>query len=243
MGDLVEPRLHGDGVLELMLNRPEKRNALSIPLLEELEERLSQVKQRVLILRGKGVAFCAGLDLEEARDETTSERSSELLMRVFKALIELPAIVICAAQGVIMAGGAGLLAAADLAIVTRDLRLGFPETRRGLVPALVFALLKSKMNRRPLSEFFLLGTPISATRALEVGLVHRVVEIPRLLETAREWAEEILKGAPQAVIQTKALLNGGDDLELALKHHREVRGGKEAKEGIAAFLEKRTPNW
>lgn len=242
---LVEISRPEPGMVQLMLSRPDKRNALSIALLEELHKGIAGAKERVILLRGKGPLFCAGLDLAEAADPALSYRSSEGVAQVFEAIQATPAVVIGLAHGMALAGGAGLLAACDLVVASKDAQISFPEVRRGLIAALVMAVLKEKIAGHYLSELLLLAEPVGAQRALEMGLVNRVVEITELLPTALRLAGHLLEGAPQAIIRTKQLLRtrSRETLSEALLHHREMREDSEAKEGIQAFLEKRKPRW
>ena len=241
------------GVAELVLNRPERRNALTVALVDEISgaiDRLSgDADCRVVILRGSGPAFCSGLDMREASDRSTAQLGAEGIGRVLVALSGTPLVTIAAAQGYAYAGGAGLLAACDFVVASEGLKLAFPEVRRGLVPALVSTVLRGKLKDADLRELLLLAEPIGAERAFSMGLVHRVVPETRLLEEARLLAAQILRGGPQAVRRTKALLaeltaaSRVDDLRVAHEYHIQARIGEEAREGLAAFLEKREPNW
>lgn len=238
------------GVTELTLNRPDKRNALSLQVLEDLFTACEGARHaRVLILRGSGPAFCAGLDLEEAANESQAQRLSQGVARALLSLYSAPAVTIAVVQGVAMAGGAGLVAACDFAIAAKDARIGFPETRRGLVAALVMTVLRRRLSGRHLSELLLLGEAVDADRALAIGLVHRVVTSNQLNQAANELVQQALQGAPMATAQTKRLMERlesrslSDDLSMALATHNEVRGESEAQEGIRAFLEKRPPSW
>src|SRR4051812_21822652 len=131
-------------VTVITLNRPLKRNALSVQLLQELLAALQSVSResarRALILNANGPVFCAGLDLKESADRDNRQKSAELLAAVYKTLVACPLVTIAAAQGAAIGGGVGLLSACDLAIATEDLQIGFPEVKRGLVAALVTAL-------------------------------------------------------------------------------------------------------
>src|SRR5258708_100883 len=138
------------GVVELVLNRPERRNALTVALLDELGgaiERLSREPDcRVLILPGAGSMFCSGGDLREAMDRATAEAGAEGIRRVFAALARTPQVTIAAAHGYAYAGGAGLVAACDFAVASEGLMIAFPEVRRGLVPAVVATVLRKKLK-------------------------------------------------------------------------------------------------
>ena len=162
------------GVAVLTMTRPDKRNALNIAMLGALGDAINQMEDdpacRVVILRGEGPVFCAGLDLIEASDPQSSEESAHGVRRVLTLLRESRLITIAAAQGGAYAGGAGLLAACDLVVATEDLKVGFPEIRRGLVPALVSAVLANKVRDGDLRELFLIGDPVSAHRAQQMGV-------------------------------------------------------------------------
>ncbi len=188
------------GVVDLVLNRPERRNALTVGLMNELVaaiERLSaETENRVLILRGNGPVFCAGLDLVEASDPGFAEAGAEAIGLVLSSLTETPLVTIAVAHGVAAAGGAGLLAACDFAIASEELKIVFPETRRGLVPALVATVLRKKLKDADLRELFFLAEPVDAARARSMGLVSRVVPEGTIRDEANRLADLILKGAP-----------------------------------------------
>ncbi len=237
----------------LTLNRPERRNALTIDLMEAIcgafNALAAQTDQRVLILCGVGPAFCSGLDLHEAAQLDLAEHSANAVARLFETITHSPLVTIAAAHGAAYAGGAGLLASCDFAVAAQDLKVAFPEVRRGLLPALVAALLKDRVREGDARELFLTAEPITADRAYAIGLVHRVVPADKVIDEARSLALTILKGAPEAVRQTKRLLRELCSTELsqllaqALKSHRRARAGDEAAEGLAAFLEHREPDW
>ncbi len=242
-----------DSIAILTLNRPERRNALTIELMESLCETLNvlamEPRRRVVILNGAGPAFCAGLDLQESADLSTAERGAEWVARTLQTLSQSPLVTIAAAHGAAFAGGAGLLSCCDFAIGTPELRLAFPEVRRGLVPALVGAILHDRLRDADLRELFFIGEAINAERAQAMGLLQRIVPADRLLDEARAMAATILQGAPDAIRQTKRLLQElrstapAQRLTQALEFHKRARSSDEAREGIAAFFEHRAPNW
>jgi methylglutaconyl-CoA hydratase len=165
------------------------------------------------------------------------------------ALVHSPKVTIAAAHGAAVAGGAGLLLACDLAVAAGDLRVGFPEVRRGLVAGMVMTLLRRRALERDARELLLTGELVDAERALAMGLVNRVVAPEKLVPAAELLAMEVVQGGPQAIAHTKALFNRlwprpfADDLEEALALHKEVRVSSEAAEGMLAFLEKRSTRW
>jgi methylglutaconyl-CoA hydratase len=241
------------GIASVTLNRPERRNALSIDLLEQLcvaiERLASDRAQRVVILRGAGPVFSSGLDLREAADSSLVERSAAAVARVLNLLQSSSLISIAAVQGGAFAGGAGLMAACDIVIAAEDAKIGFPEVRRGLLPALICDVLKHKVREGDLRELFLAGESIDAIRAQQVGLVQRVVTATRLLDEAYNVARSIMAGGPETIRQTKALINaayqraGDFDGTNYIAAHLAARHSDEAREGLSAFAEKRSPNW
>jgi methylglutaconyl-CoA hydratase len=235
------------------LNRPERRNALTIELMSELTEAIETAaadpKQRILILRGAGKAFCTGLDLEAAADSSKAHATAEAVARLLLALAETRLITIATVHGAAVAGGAGIMSACDFVIAADKTKIGYPEVRRGLVAGLVMTFLRRQLRERDLRELLLTSELIDAKRAHEIGLVNRVVPPAELETTAQAIATSILQGAPSAITNSKRLMEElwsssvADDVALALRHHMEARESDEAKEGIAAFLEKRPPKW
>lgn len=232
------------GITHLRLNRPEKRNALNVELLETLCDHLEKTQQmsdqRVVILSGEGTIFCAGMDLSE------NQEKGSLIADLFNLLYFSPIVTIAAVQGAALAGGAGMMAACDLVVAHPDCKFGFPEIQKGLVAAQVMTLLVRQISQRPLKELLLLGEMVSAERAFSMGLINRISEDPD--KTAVELAKQVMKGAPVATQLTKELLNDFDtsfpeDLHNALSYHEKMIHSEEAKEGILSFLEKRFPSW
>jgi len=153
-------------------------------------------------------------------------------------------------QGAAIAGGAGLMSACDLAVATRDAKFGYPEVRRGLVPALIMTFLRRQLPERDAREILLLGKLFDAPHAHAIGLINRVVPDEAALETeVRVMVSSLLQGAPGALAETKKLLAElwpvpvTDDLERARASHLAARNSAEAREGVAAFNEKRAPRW
>lgn len=242
-----------DGVTWLTLNRPDSRNALTIELMDRLCQTIhaisAQPGQRVAILRGAGPAFCSGLDLKEAAQPGIAEQSAASVARLFETIAYSPFITIAAVHGAAYAGGAGLLACCDFVVAADDLKLAFPEVRRGLVPALVAALLKERVRDADIRELFLLAEPVTAARAQAMGLIHKIVPADRVQDEANSLAQRILKGGPESIRQTKQLLrqlspaNLSQQLATALDAHKAARHSPEAAEGMSAFLQHREPNW
>ena len=235
------------------LNRPERRNSLTIELLNELVAAVNtaanEPTQRVLILRGAGAAFCTGLDLKEAADQTKAHATAEMVAKTLITIAETRLVTIAAVHGAAVAGGAGIMSACDFVVAAEKTKIGYPEVRRGLVAGLVMTFLRRQVGERNLRELVLGGELIDAARAKEIGLVNRVVSSEDLMNEGQKFAESVLQGAPNAIAQTKRLIEElwstsvKEDVDLALTHHMQARESDEAREGIAAFNEKRSPNW
>jgi methylglutaconyl-CoA hydratase len=237
----------------LTLNRPERLNALTIELMTELVSAIdlatADQAQRILVLRGAGKAFCTGLDLQEAAAETKAHATAEMVAKTLTTLSETRLITIAAVHGVAVAGGAGIMSACDFVIAAERTRIGYPEVRRGLVAGLVMSFLRRQLRERDIRELVLGSELIDAERAREMGLVNRVVAPDDLMNEALKIAESILQGAPNALVSTKRLIEElgarsvKEDVDFAFKHHMQARDSAEAREGIAAFNEKRPPKW
>jgi len=239
-------------VIVLTLNRPERRNALTIELMRELaaeiEKAAADPATRIVILRGAGKAFCTGLDLQEAAVKDPHD-TAEAAAHLFLTLAETRLVTIAMVHGAAVAGGAGVMSACDFVVAAERTKIGYPEVRRGLVAGLVMTFLRRQLRERDLREVLLASELFEAERAREIGLVNRVVPSSDLENEARKFAASVLQGAPGAISNSKRLLEElwstsvKQDLERALRHHMEARESPEAKEGVAAYNEKRPPNW
>ncbi len=237
----------------LTLNRPERRNALTIELMTELTAAIDAASadqaQRVLVLRGAGQAFCTGLDLNEVGQSDKAHQSAELIARMLLTLSQTRLVTIAAIHGAAVAGGAGIMSACDLVVAAARTKIGYPEAKRGLVAGLVMTFLRRQLHERDIRELLLTGELIDANRAREIGLVNRVVAADQLDAEVQKLTASVLQGAPGALANSKRLLEQlwstsvKEDIERALAHHMQARESLEAKEGVAAFLEKRSPRW
>ena len=234
------------------LNRPERRNALTIEMLTELTGAINVVSdeppQRILILRGAGAAFCTGMDLKAATSQNP-HAMAELVAKTLLTLSQTRLLTIAAVHGAAVAGGAGIMSACDFVVAAEGTKIGYPEVRRGLVAGLVMTFLRRQIGERNMRELLLGSALIDAQRAKEIGLVNRVVAQDDLMSEAQKFADAVLQGAPGALEQTKRLIEElwwrpvREDVDLALNYHVQARESSEAREGIAAFNEKRPPNW
>jgi methylglutaconyl-CoA hydratase len=249
---ILEERID-DQLALITINRPERRNALSIELMRELcdafERNASDAQMRCIVLRGAGPLFCAGLDLNEGSQQELIHLSAEWVARTFETIALCPLVTIAAARGAAIAEGAGLLAACDLTVVADDLHLHYSQTQQGLVPALNLTLLYRQVSDRDARELLLLAKPIDAKRAQEMKLITRIAPANEVDQIALDMARQVMQNAPGATMRTKMLMRElsrhhlSEDLKLVLAYHLQARTSEEAQEGVSAFLEKRDPRW
>lgn len=235
------------------LNRSDKRNALNQELVEALSLKIEELNNssqyRVIVLKGAGSIFCAGMDLQAVADEEGGSLMARLLVRLFTAIYNSPHVTIAAVHGAVLAGGVGLIAAADFVVAASNTRFALPETRRGLVAAQVMTLLMRQIAPRFIKEMVLTGEPVDAAWAKQTGLINRVVEEGELMQEVEKLVLSIIQGGEEAVAETKAFCDYiypspfTSDLERAQACLIQRRQSLEAQEGISAFLEKRLPNW
>jgi len=211
-------------------------------------------KIRSVVLTGAGTAFCSGMDLKEAAAidaSPESEQETIAVVQEFADLLQrlhtLPKLTIAAVNGEALAGGAGLMAACDSVIAAETARIGYPEVRRGLVPAIVMHDLCRQVGDRRARQMLLSGSLILAKTAYEWGLVNLLTTADRCLDEAVGVAESCVQCAPLAVATIKKLLDEvasrPHDLRGAAAISAAVRSSEEAREGIRAFIEKRSPRW
>lgn len=243
----------------LWLNRPEVRNALNeeltaglVSALEDLED---DATARVIVLAGRGAAFCAGGDLQrmEKAARMTKSRSRRDAGRFAKLLLRLHACakpVIARVHGPAFAGGMGLVAASDLVIAAEEAEFCLPETRIGLVPAMISPYIVRALGEQQARRYMLTGERLAAREAQRIGFVHECVPAAELDARVEHFAAQLAKAGPQALARSKKLLAKVARAEIGPKLAAETaavlaaaRASDEAREGIRSFLEKRKPNW
>ncbi|GAA4068077.1 enoyl-CoA hydratase-related protein [Nonomuraea soli] len=256
MTRLVHKQLDG-GIATITLDSPPNRNALSVRLLTDLEDRLNwalaEPAVRVIILTGTGRVFCSGADLKEQRIEPARGATDAPVTASFPEIMSLiwesPKPVICRMNGTARAGGLGLVASCDFAIAPLTASFAFSEVRLGVAPAMISVPVLRRLDARSASEYLMTGEVFDAARAQEIGLINRAVPEEELDATVRHYAEMLVKGGPEALSITKRLLrelpsvsfDEGMRKMAALSAQRFT--SDEGQEGIAAFMEKRPPKW
>jgi len=245
-----------DAVAVLTLNRPRQFNALSGPLLEALQQTLDAIaadeRVRVVVLTGAGAAFCAGHDLKEMRALPSHAEVEALFARcsaVMQKLVALPQPVIAAVNGLATAAGCQLVAQCDLAVASQDARFAVSGINLGLFCSTPAVALSRNLGRKRAAEMLFTGDFIDAETALDWGLVNRVVPADRVMEAARDLAHKLLAKPRDSLAMGKALFYRQLEAGLAAAYEDASRtiacnfATPSAKEGVAAFLEKRPPNW
>ncbi len=208
----------------LTMNRPEKLNALNTALTEALIAWLRNADRdesiSVVILTGSGRAFCAGADIGEFKDLTSDqatrvEHRAQLTMQSHLVFSQIRKPVIAAVRGAAMGGGAGLALACDLVVASETMKLGYPEIRHGILPAIVITNLVRQIGRKAAFELVAKGDPLDAQRAYELGAVNKVVPDERLMAEALALAESLAAYKPEALFSIKQLFHKVVDLPLA----------------------------
>ena len=244
-------------VATIILNRPDKRNAISYELIDELLAALGEVAASsalVLVLTGAGKAFCSGMDLENlkellGRSPEQNLQDSATMARLFRSLYDFPKPTIAAVNGAAIAGGCGLATLCDFTLAVPEAKFGYTEARIGFVPAIVSTFLLRQIGEKHARDLLLTGRIISADEAHRVGMVNEIVAPEKLLDRARELAAQLIENSPVSLACTKRLLSDlarrdlDAQLQLAIKENAAVRTTKDFREGISSFLEKRKPQW
>ena len=250
--------LQFDGrVATITFNRPEKRNAISYQLIDELLRGLGEVEKsaaQVLILTGMGKAFCAGMDLDElqaltGRTPEQNLKDSQTMALLFRSIYEFPKPTIAAVNGPAIAGGCGIATLCDFTLASSEAKFGYSEVKIGFLPAIVSTFLMKQVGEKAARDLLLTGRIVDAGEALRIGLVTRVVPAEKLMAAAHELSAQLLENSPASLFATKQLLAGftfdelNDRIRAAVDANARIRQTADFKEGIESFIEKRKPKW
>jgi len=245
-------------VAAVKMNRPEVHNAFNEEVIAQLKAAFDDLSRddvvRVAVLSGEGSSFSAGADLDWMQraanfSEEENLRDARALAAMLRSISECPHPVVARVQGSAFGGGAGLVAASDIAIAAESALFGFTEVRLGLVPATIAPHVVEKIGAGRALPFFLTGERFDATRAMAIGLVFQVTSGDELDSAVEKLVEMLLQGGPQALGQGKRLVRmvcNGSGTEIDEETARliaAVRSSAEGREGVRAFLEKRKPDW
>ncbi|HJV07925.1 MAG TPA: enoyl-CoA hydratase-related protein [Chromobacteriaceae bacterium] len=247
------------GVATVTLNRAELHNALdheTIDLLIATLETLAEDSSvKVVILTGQGISFSAGHDMQWIQrlaefSPAEIEREARLSSRLLSTLDNLPKPTIARVQGSAFGMSVGLVACCDLAIGVSEALFSFSEVKLGLIPAVAAPYVIRAIGQRAARRYFVTAERFNAGKAKRLGLIHQVVENDEIDMAVEHAVRLMLLNGPQAMLQAKQLVNdigsqplSHESLELTIKRLVETRHGSEGREGVNAFIEKRTPNW
>ena len=249
---------HRGPVTTIWLDRPEVKNAFNEVLISELTLACADLRDnkdaRVVTLRGRGEIFSAGAGLNwmkkaAAYDYDQNYEDAKTFARMMEGLYRLPQATIAAVNGACIGGGVGLASACDVAVASDKAFFSLAEIRLGIVPAAISPYVMRKLEERKAREFFLTGKRFDAAKAYEIGLLNAVVAHDEFDGTVTKWENDFLKAAPGAIAMCKELITrvSRSHIEDVQEYTAEVisklRTAPEAKEGFAAFFEKRKPNW
>lgn len=243
----------------LILNRPEKRNALSFEFVQEIKQALTSLEEnsnvKVIVMKGEGQAFCAGADLayiQQLQNNTYEENLADSLnlKDLFEQIYHLSKVVIAQVNGHALAGGCGLATVCDFAFSVPEAKFGYTEVRIGFIPAIVKVFLLRKIGEMKSKELLLSGELVDALKAKEYGLINEVISADAIHAYVREYAEMLInKNSAQSMTYTKQMIAKVQSMELneALQYAAEMnakaRGSEDCKRGIAAFLNKEAIIW
>lgn len=244
-------------VATITLNRPEKRNAISFDLIDDLLRALDGVAKSdaiVLILTGAGKAFCSGMDLDNlklllGRTPEQNLQDSQTMVQLFRSLYEFPKVTIAAVNGAAIAGGTGLALLCDFTLAAPEAKFGYTEVKIGFVPAIVSTFLLRQVGEKQARDLLLTGRIFDAEEALQLGLINKVVPAENLLGDARDLAGALMQNSPSSLRATKKLLNDharadlDSQIDAAVRENAAIRSTADFREGISSFLEKRKPVW
>lgn len=239
-----------DGVATITLDSQHNRNALSRQLLDDLHRALDEAEAaaaRAIVLTHRGPAFCAGADLKERTTGGSAPADSSPFVHALERLMDAACPTIAAVNGAVRAGGIGLMASCDLVVVHEATTFALTEVRIGVAPAIIAVPILRRVPPSRIAAAMLTGESFDATSARQMGLVTHVSA--DVISTVDDLTEGIVRGAPTAVAATKRVLNtvGSMDRDEAFAEmarlSNELFNGPDAAEGMAAFVEKRDPDW
>lgn len=255
----LKTQLSETGVYTVELNRPEVRNAFNDELILDLKKTFDALEKnpevRVVVVRGAGPVFCAGGDLKWMQESVNLDAEKNLqdtrkLARMFATLNHCSKPVVGLVHGAVIGGGVGLTSICDYVIASKETAFSLAEVRLGIIPACIGPFVLAKIGESHARAYFMSAERFTAERALQIGLVHELVDSPESLNTACDRiTKNLLQCGPNAMAAAKSLVQElkekkfEESLEYVAKVLAELRVTPEGQEGLKAFLEKRKPNW
>ncbi len=247
-------------VVQVILDRPEVHNAFNRKLIEELTAVFASIEAQVpgevraVVLSGSGRTFCAGADvnwmrasLDFTREENVADASR--MADMFATIDRCPAVVICRVHGAALGGGAGLAAVSDIVVAEQNARFAFSEAKLGIAPAVISPFVLRKIGLSHARALFFTAERFDSARALQIGLVHRVVATESLDDEVSRLVSEVLSSSPLAIARAKQLIaqvptmSSSEARSATTEAIADLRASPHGQEGLRAFLEKRQPEW
>jgi isohexenylglutaconyl-CoA hydratase len=245
-------------VVYLTMDRPRAKNALNLRMVQEIQEMFASIREdrtiRCVVMQGAGGTFSAGADIKEMRDPAHQTAEAQLayanaLEEMLRSVQYAPQVTVAAIDGVAMGGGLGLVCVSDVAIASEHSVFALPEARLGIAPAVISSYLVDRVGLSQARRLALSGRRINGYQAQSIGLVHELASGGSLDQMVDSYVSDVLHGSPEALATTKSLLfqvagnSPGESRDLRVATLNRLRDSAEAREGMAAFVEKRKPFW
>jgi methylglutaconyl-CoA hydratase len=246
-------------VASIVINRPERHNALDIAMIDEFHAALDQVAEdrhiRVLQIRARGTSFCAGADINWMRrmaeyDAASNIADAKRLAGLFEKIAFMTVPTICVVNGPAYGGGIGIVSACDFAVAAPNAEFVLSEVKLGLIPAVISPHIIRAIGANAAKRLFLTGAKFGAAEAQRLGLLSDVVPAADLDAAVAALTKQLLENAPEAMAEAKELVQfvasrplGREVIDGTAERIAKRRASAEGKEGLSAFLEKRTPSW
>lgn len=242
-----------NGAAWIYLNRPERLNALTALMVNQLYNHVQVAEKddavRVIVISGKGKAFCVGADLKNPPGAVSANDTMADMPDLLSAIMDSPKPVIAAVNGTAFAGGLGLIGAADLVVIDETAQCSFSEVRIGVIPAMIAVVCLPKLDRHQATRLFLTGERFDGKEAVTLGLAHKAVPAAKIPNAVDHYIEMVRLGGPHALAECKKLINQLQTLPRTeafaqtARWSRALFASEEAQEGLSAFKEKRKPAW
>ena len=243
--------------LNIILDRPKKRNALNPVMISEITSVLDKYEKKseikLILISSSSSVFCAGADLQYMKNlqkysYQENLNDSKKLMNLYKKMLKYPKLIISKVCGPAIAGGCGIITASDIVFATHTSKFGYPEIKLGFIPALVSTFLYKKILEIDLRELLLTGKIITAIQAKEIGLINQICSVDKIDNTIVEFIKKIVKEtSPNSIKETKKMLyhlmNLDKKLQKAAELNAQNRQSDDFKKGISNFLDKQPTDW
>tara|TARA_Y100000766_G_scaffold242505_1_gene220856 strand:- start:984 stop:1784 length:801 start_codon:yes stop_codon:yes gene_type:complete len=243
--------------LDIVLDRPKKRNALNPVMISEITSVLDKYEKnleiKLILISSSSSVFCAGADLQYLKklqkySYQENLNDSKNLMNLYKKMLKYPKLIISKVCGPAIAGGCGIITASDMVFATNTSKFGYPEIKLGFIPALVSTFLYNKIREVDLRDLLLTGKIVTAIQAKEIGLINQIYSVNKIDNAVVKFIKKIVQEtSPNSIKETKKMLyklmNVNNKLQKAAELNAKNRQSDDFKKGISNFLDKQPTNW